>query len=196
MSNRILKILAALLFPLQAFAQQGTSVTSAALDAFVNRDGSVSLSYDVGLTNAGDSAPLTSFTISLPSSDFNVEQIRAWRCDGDSARSVERNPYEPAERESTIESTLPVRRHPDPDMNTEITLDLSQDPLGPGESGSLCVVVLIPNYVSKDLICSNSAYVSVRPTLYYGGNGGLSDVYVNLKTSSGIRTTRIIGFSS
>ncbi|PWT92188.1 MAG: hypothetical protein C5B54_03960 [Acidobacteria bacterium] len=180
-----------LLIPCLAFANSA-SVPSAALDAFVNQDGSVSLSYDIEISNPEGSDPLTSFTVSLPSSDFAVDQIHAFRCDPKTGMQTEQDGKMQAEQEGREQFPVAVSKHPDPQMDTEIVLDLKEQPIEPGTSGSICVNAPIRNNVSQDLHCPNYAYVTIRPTLYYGKKNELSDLTLNIHLPDGISASHVL----
>lgn len=168
------------------------SVPSATVDAYANKDGSVTLSYSLEISNAKNAGPLTSFTVSIPSSTFQLDQIQAYRCDKTTGTQLEAGANIQAEAEEGRKVLLPVRRHPDPQLDTEIVVDLAQDAVQAGEAATLCVNAVLRDYIARDFVCADSAYVTIRPTLYYGGGKQDSEIFVNIHLPEGISADSVL----
>lgn len=190
---RVATVIAVLCIAVVAVSESAVVVRSAQLDATVNRDGSVHLSYEIHVEIPEGTGPLTEFPLSLPSSAFQLDQVRAYRCDSEVSANPEQDTRLQAERERSTGVPLAVKRHPDPEMTTEILLDLQEHPVPPGGVAELCVDAVIPNFVFLDMICRNSAYVSVRPTLLYSGGHEPSDLFVNIHLPEGIDPETVMG---
>lgn len=183
-----------LFFLVHSIAEAQLYVSTAILDAYPNRDGSVSLAYRLELPNTGESSVEESFTLSLPSSKFRIEDIRAYRCDAFSQDQMEQSPTNnPVEKEFPKTELLPIRRHPDPQLDTEIVIGFGEHALRPNEMADLCIDAVIPDYIARDFICEDSAYVSIRPTLFYGKSNQDTDIFMNIHIPEGIPANRVLG---
>lgn len=184
---------ASLFLLIQSVAEAQLWVSTAILDAYPNRDGSVSLAYRLELPNTGQSSVENTFTLSLPTSKFQIENIHAYRCDVFPADQLEQSPSGlPVEKEYAKSELLQIRRHPDPDLNTEIVIDFGEHPLRPNETAELCVDAVVPDFIARDFICSDSAYVPIRPTLYYGTVNDDTDIFVNIHLPEGVPASRVL----
>lgn len=190
MNKRLLLFLMVLLAP--GIARANATVSSTAVDAVVNQDGSVSLFYQLELSNASGSAPVTSIPISLPSSQFQMEQVRATRCDAKVAQPAEQGGVVQVEQEGREEILLQAHRDPDPQATSDIVVDLGDHAILPGEAASLCVSAVVQDYVSHDPQCLDSAYVSARPTLYYGNAGQPAEIFVAIHLPPGVSPKEVL----
>ena len=190
MRMRLLLPIALLL--ISSLANGEPAVNSASVEAFVNMDGSVSLSYDMEVSNPAGSPPLDRIPVSFPSSEFKIDQVRAYRCDPKAGGQVEEGGAVQVEQEGREEIALPVLRHPDPQETTDVMVDLRAHPVLAGESGSVCVNTVLQDFVARDFHCSDSAYVPIRPTLFYTKAKNPSQIFLAIHLPEGIPAKAVL----
>jgi hypothetical protein len=169
-------------------SRAAVNVSAAVLDAYVQHDGSVRFSYRLNIL--ADGGPVDSLVISLPTPSFRLDQIRAYRCD-EAGLPAERGGRLPLEKEGLAEKPLPVQRHPDPDHDTEFVVDLRAAEIPAGREGAVCADLSLPDYLRADHHCSDSAYVSVRPTLNFNGNKK-AEIFVNIHLPADVSEDRVL----
>ena len=182
--RQLLLLLIFLLLPGFAFS---ITLKSEQLDAFVQRDGSVRLDYTFELFNESD-VPYGSFLVSLPTTTLDVQAVRAHRCDAASGTQVELGVQ--LEQEGNVGSAVPVTADSS-DGLFDLTVNLRDEPLMPGQSARICVIVPLPGYVREDWECSKTAYVSVRPSIFFSDQAG--DLFVAIHMPQGVDPRLVLG---